>query len=141
MRIKYIIVEGKSVGVGIYKTYDLFAQLQSLFNYERSLKTWEKTLEQAIVAMNFAGDDKQCLLKYANSLKTWEKSFMEAITVMNFGGDAFSSSTINESLKNNLVERETEIKVLNQKKLENKKVQHLGCENEIQELKSQIYTL
>ena len=78
------------------KTYDLFAQLQSLVYYERSLKIWEKGLEQAISTIKFVGNDKQRLLKYEASLKPKEKSLMEAIVVMNARGDALSSSIIHE---------------------------------------------
>ena len=60
---------------------------------------------------------------------------------MNARGDVFSSSTIHESLKNKLSKRDVETKVLNQKILENKKVQHFGCENETRELKCQIVSL
>ena len=98
-------------------------------------------MEQAIVALNFVGNDKQCLLKFDASLKIQDKSLMEAIVVMNVWGDDFSSSTTHESLKKKLAKREAKIRELNQKDLENKKVQHLGCENEIKELKSQIVTL
>ena len=98
-------------------------------------------MEEAIEAINFVGNDRQRLLKYDTSLQMRENILMEPIAVMNVERDVFSSSIIHVSLMKRLAEREEEIRELNQKKMESKKVQHLGCENEIQELKSQIFTL
>ena len=66
---------------------------------------------------------------------------MDAIAAMNVGVDLSTWSTINETMKNKVVEREDEIKELRLKLLENRESQHLGCKSEIKDLKSQIATL
>ena len=60
---------------------------------------------------------------------------------MNAGGVIFGSLEIHESLKNQLKEKEAKITKFNQKLLNNRKSQHLGCESEIQSLKSQLIAL
>ena len=48
-------------------------------------------MEEAIAAINFVGNEKQCLFKYDASLQMQEKNLMEAIVVMNSKCDVFSS--------------------------------------------------
>jgi len=53
----------------------------------------------------------------------------------------FTFGSSDQTLKKQIEEKEANIADLNQKLLENRKVQHLGCESEIQNLKSQIKAL
>ena len=53
----------------------------------------------------------------------------------------FTFGSSNQTLKKQLKEKEAKIIELNQKLLENRKAQHLGCDSEIQNLKSQIIAL
>jgi len=62
----------------------------------------------------------------------------EALATMNVGGDIFGSSRTHESLKKKLVEKDVNIIEIKHKLLETRKEQHLGCDNEIEKLKSQI---
>ena len=66
---------------------------------------------------------------------------MDASAVMNDGTDLFAWSTIKETIENKLEERDDEIKEIRLKILEDIESQHLGCNFEIEDLKSQIATL
>ena len=66
---------------------------------------------------------------------------MDGIAAMNAGGDVSVWSTISETLKNKVAEREDEIKEIRLKIPEDRESQHLGCKSEIEDLKSQIATL
>jgi hypothetical protein len=55
--------------------------------------------------------------------------------------DLYAPSPMMESLKEKIVEREENIKEINNELLQNRKAQHLGCDIEIQNLKSQIVDL
>ena len=63
---------------------------------------------------------------------------MKAIVAMDDGGDISSPTTMLEPLKKEVAQKDAEIKELKEKILDNEQVQHLGCKNEIKELKSQI---
>ena len=63
---------------------------------------------------------------------------MVVIATMNVGGDIFSSSSIHESMKKKLDDQESIIIELRQCLFENRQAQHLGCNSEIEKLKSQI---
>ena len=65
----------------------------------------------------------------------------EALALVNVGGDIFSASSIHESMKKNLSEKESIITKLRHNLLENKKQHYLGCNSEIEKLKSQISSL
>lgn len=70
------------------------------------------------------------------------KKFQEAEATRSSTTFVFGVASIHdESLKKKLEVKEAEVTKLKQKVFENKKVQHLGCNSEIQNLKSQIANL
>ena len=66
---------------------------------------------------------------------------MDASAAMNARADLSAWSTIKETLKNKLGDRDDEIKELRLKILEDRESQNLRCKYEIEDLKSQIATL
>ena len=66
---------------------------------------------------------------------------MDVIAAMNVGADLSAWSTIKETLKNKVAEREYKIKEIILKILEGRESQHLGFKFEIEYLNSQIATL
>jgi len=84
---------------------------------------------------------KDALLKYDWALREQEISLFKVVAAMDARGDVFDTSTMKESLKNKLTSMEEKIKELKIKLLEKQAKKHLGCQSEIQELKSQIHYL
>jgi hypothetical protein len=70
-----------------------------------------------------------------------EKMYQEAKVLSSALADLYAPSPMVESLKMTIVERDENIKELNNELLQNRKAQHLGCDVEIQMLKSQIVDL
>ena len=114
---------------------------QDLIRYESSLKNREKALDVDFNAIRAHAQVKKGLESYRAFLRIREKSLMDGIAAMNAGAHLSAWSTISETLKNKVAEREDEIKELILKILEDRESQHLGCNSEIEDLKSQIATL
>ena len=81
----------------------------------------------------------ESLLQFQKSLQQWEKTLNEAASTINVVEFTFGSS--DPTLKKKIEEKEAEIRDLHQKLLEKGKALHLGCDSEIQDLKSQIKAL
>ena len=82
----------------------------------------------------------ESLLQFQKSLQQQrEKTLNEATSTINVVEFTFSSS--DPTLKKKIEEKEAEIRDLHQKLLEKGKTLHLGCDSEIQDLKSQIKSL
>ena len=94
-----------------------------------------------MLLQKYDGDDKQDLINFNVALKKQEDTLMKFIAAMNVGGDIFIPTTMLEPLKKEVSQKDVEIKDIKKKILENRQVKHLGCENEIKELKSQISLL
>ena len=56
-------------------------------------------------------------------------------------GDLYASSPLHKEMKEKMVEKDAKIRELESKLLEGRKYQHLGCDMEIQTLKSTIADL
>ena len=56
-------------------------------------------------------------------------------------GDLYASSPLHKEMKEKMVKKDAKIRELESKLLEGRKVQHLGCDMEIQTLKSTIADL
>ena len=81
----------------------------------------------------------ESLLQFQKSLQQREKTLNEASSTINVVYFTFGSS--DPTLKNMIEEKEAKIRDLHQKILEKGKALHLGCDSEIQDLKSQIKAL
>ena len=81
----------------------------------------------------------ESLLQFQKSLQQREKTLNEAVSTINVVEFTFGSS--DPSLKKKIEENEVEIRDLHQKLLEKGKSLYLGCDSEIQDLKSQIKSL
>ena len=81
----------------------------------------------------------ESLLQFQKSLQQREKTLNEAASTINVVEFTFGSS--DPTLKKKIEEKETEIRDLHQKLLDKGKALHLGCDSEIQDLKSQIKSL
>jgi hypothetical protein len=75
------------------------------------------------------------------SIERKEKMSQEVVSLSSALADLYAPSPMVESLKMKIVERDENIKELNNELLQNRKAQHLGCDMEIQKLKSQIVDL
>ena len=121
----------------------MLAHQRDLIKYESSLQNREKALD---VALNTIQDHasqkgKKGLQTYHAFLRIQEKSLMDVIVAINVGADIFGLSTIHETLKKKVDQREDEIKEIKLKILDNRESQHLGCKAEIENMKFQITTL
>ena len=121
--------------------YDMSAHQQALIRHESSLQNREKALGVDFNAIQDHAQVKKGLQSYHAFLRIREKSLIHAIVEMNVGADLYAWSTIKETLKNKVAEREGEIKELRLKILEDRESQHLRCKPDIEDLKSQITTL
>ena len=84
----------------------------------------------------------ETLVQFEKSLMLREKKLQEVEATRLATTFVFGDASIHdESLKKKLEEKEAEVTELKQKVFENKKAQHLGCNSEIQNLKSQIANL
>ena len=81
----------------------------------------------------------ESLLQFQKSLQQWEKTLNEYASTSIVVEFTFVSS--DPTLKKNIEEKEDKIRDLHQKLLEKEKMLHLGCDSEIQDLKSQMKAL
>ena len=81
----------------------------------------------------------ESLLQFQKPLQQQEKILNEAASTIHVVGFTFGSS--DPTLKKKIEEKEAKIRDIHQKLLERGKAVHLGCDSEIQDLKSQIKAL
>ena len=93
------------------------------------LQIREKELDIDFKAIQSHAQVKNGLQSYHAFLRIREKSLMDVIAEMNIVADLSASSTIKETLKNKVAEREDEIKELRLKIMEDRESQHLGCKS------------
>ena len=72
------------------------------------------------------------------SLSRRERMLQESFSVSLALGNLYASSLLHKEMKEKMVEKDAKIRELESKLLEGRNVQHLGCDMEIQTLKSRI---
>ena len=76
-----------------------------------------------------------------NSFARRENMLQESLLVSLALGDLYGSSLLHKEMKETMAEKDAKIRELESKLLEGRKFQHLGCDMEIQTLKSTIADL
>ena len=69
-----------------YERYDKVSYQKSLIQYQRSLQMREKTMEDAIAAIQSGGDGNEQLLSFNVALKMQEKTMEDAIATIQSRG-------------------------------------------------------
>ena len=78
----------------------------------------------------------ESLLQFPKSLQQQEKTLNEATSTIN--AVEFTFGSLDPTLKKKIEEKEAEIRDLHQKLLDKGKALHMGCDSDIQDLKSQL---
>ena len=103
-------------------------KLKAFLEFDHSIIAQENSLNRAIQAIDTKKKKhKDTLLKYEQVLREREISLFKVVATMDVGDDVFDTSTIKESLKNKLIEKEDHIKEPKIKLLDKKSVKNLGC--------------